>query len=75
MEETSLGCPAIQTGLQLVNEKRQSSNNRMAMEGFPGEDIEVSWPVPDGQRPLRGTGQGTSPSCFSLPFPLNVGDT
>lgn len=74
-EEMSLGCPAIETGLRLVYEKRQPSNSGMAVEGFPGEDTEAAWPVPAGQRPLRGTGQGASPPCCSLPFPLNVGDT
>ena len=75
MEETSPGCPALQTGLQLVNEKRQSLNSGVAVEGFLGEDVEAAWPVPAGQRPLGGTGHGASPPCCSLPSPWNMGDT
>lgn len=72
--EMSLGCPAIQTDMQLVDKKRHPSNNGMAVEGFLGEDIESTLPVRARQRPLRGPGRlPTHPAAHCSP--PNMGDT
>lgn len=74
LEEMSPGSFGYWNELTAVAlEKRHPSNSGMAVEGVPGEDTEAAWPVPVGQRPLRGTNLGAAHRC-SLPFPLNVGD-